>query len=757
VTGRSGQRQAGNRLAVPHKPDVPSAWESAVSPASPDHFRPDIEGLRAVAVAAVVMYHAGMPFITGGFIGVDVFYVISGFLITGLLLREYRQSGRIALTTFYARRMRRLLPAALTVILVTLGLSALTLSVIQLRTVATDAAAAALYVSNYRFALSATDYLAAQDPSPLLHYWSLGVEEQFYLFWPLLVIVSARLLGLRRLWWVVAVVAIASFGLSIWLTGEAQPWAFFSLPTRAWELALGALAAIGVVTLPARWRTITATRIGLGGLAIVAMSIVAIRPDMPFPGLVAAVPVVGALMIIVSGERGEALGARLLAVRPMRWIGRISYSLYLWHWPILLLVPLLIGRNDPITMIVLVALCVVIADLSTRLIESPFRSRRVSRFPAARVAMTGLIVSVLVAGGSLAVGDIAVARLRHPETTPRPDAGALTSPSPSHLVAFGSPVPRLSPGMTAPASTADVGPPSGDGSPLPSQGSTPIPRPTLPPALLAGPLPDNLQPSLLDADGDVAQSLTDNCQAYFTVVTPPDCAYGDLSSPTTVVLFGDSHAAQWLPAIQQLAADRHWKILPMTKANCPPIGQLTWLVAFSRSFTECLDWQEAALSKIESIHPALLFVTFSREFSFVEDGNLVPATQDLSRLQSGMTAMLQRAKAAADRTIYIADTPRPVTNPVNCLADKGLVEDCALMTSDAINSGYAATEEAAAAASGVPIIRPADFLCATDICPLVFGNTLVYRDASHITATFSATLAPILGWYLDVGLSSGTT
>ena len=756
MTGRSGQHQADTRLAVPHKPDVPSAWESAVSPASPDHFRPDIEGLRAVAVAAVVMYHAGMPFITGGFIGVDIFYVISGFLITGLLLREYRQSGRISLTTFYARRMRRLLPAALTVILVTLGLSALTLSVIQLRNVAADAAAAALYVSNYRFALSATDYLAAQDPSPLLHYWSLGVEEQFYLFWPLLVIVSARLLGLRRLWWVVAVVALASFGLSVWLTGEAQPWAFFSLPTRAWELALGALAAIGVFTLPARWRTITATRIGLGGLAIVAMSTVAIRPDMPFPGLVAAVPVVGALMIIVSGEHGEALGARLLALRPMRWIGRISYSLYLWHWPILLLVPLLIGRNDPVTMIVLVALCVLIADLSTRLIESPFRSRRISRFPAARVAMTGLIVSVMVAGGSLALGDIAVARLRHPATTTRPDAGAITSPLPSHGVAFGSPAPESSPGMTAPGATADVGRPSGDGSPLPSPGSTPIPRPTLPPPLLAGPLPDNLQPSLLDADGDVAQSLTDNCQAYFTVVTPPDCAYGDLSASTTVVLFGDSHAAQWLPAIQQLAADRHWKILPMTKANCPPIGQLTWLVAFSRPFTECLDWQEAALSKIEAIHPAFLFVTFSREFSFVENGNQVPATQDLSRLQSGLTATLQRAKAAADRTIYIADTPRPVTNPVNCLADKGLVEDCALMTSDAIDSSYAATEEAAAAASGVPIIRPADFLCAPDICPLVFGNTLVYRDASHITATFSGTLAPILGWYLDVGLSSGT-
>ena len=237
---------------VPEGADDPRPVSGlAGTPTEQGHFRPDIEGMRAIAILAVLVYHMGVPGFPGGFVGVDVFYVISGFLITGLLKRELIATGRVSLSNFYARRLRRLLPAALVVIAVTVAASAFLLSSLRFPDVAGDGAAAALYVSNYRFALNATDYLAATDaPSPLLHYWSLAVEEQFYLVWPLLIMVGARLLSVRRLGWLVLVVGVASLALSIVLTDVAAPWAFFSLPTRAWELAIGAGVALGMLRVP---------------------------------------------------------------------------------------------------------------------------------------------------------------------------------------------------------------------------------------------------------------------------------------------------------------------------------------------------------------------------------------------------------------------------------------------------------------------------------------------------------------------------
>ena len=202
-------------------------------------FRPDLEGLRAVAVVLVLLFHAGVPGFDGGYVGVDVFYVLSGFLITGLLLREADRTGRIGLAAFYARRARRLLPAALLVLLVTLAVSVVVLPPLQIPDVAGDAAASALYVGNVRFAWQATDYLqSAKAASPLLHYWSLGVEEQFYLVWPVLILLVlwGRPLAPRRVATLAATATLASFGLSVWLTGVKEPWAFFLLPSRAWEL-----------------------------------------------------------------------------------------------------------------------------------------------------------------------------------------------------------------------------------------------------------------------------------------------------------------------------------------------------------------------------------------------------------------------------------------------------------------------------------------------------------------------------------------
>ena len=339
------------------------------------HFRPDIEGLRAVAILAVLLFHVGVPLADGGFVGVDVFYVISGFLITGLLLREGEETGKVDLIRFYARRMRRLLPAALLVIVVTLALSAIIIgSPLRLQEIAGDAAAAAFYVANFRFGLEATDYLAVEAPSPLLHYWSLGVEEQFYLVWPLLLLVATRILSLRWIGLFFLVLAAGSFGLSLYWTETLPEWAFYSPVTRVWELAAGALIAVGFLRIPKRLPGWIGGIAVLAGLALIVASVVLISEEMQFPGLVALLPVLGATLVIVGGVNSPTLPGRIILGNPLsRYLGRISYSLYLWHWPLLILIPLQLGTDELGVRLVLAGVAVVLAALSTELVERPFR------------------------------------------------------------------------------------------------------------------------------------------------------------------------------------------------------------------------------------------------------------------------------------------------------------------------------------------------------------------------------------------------
>src|SRR3954464_9447717 len=317
-------------------------------------FRPDIEGLRAVAVLAVVLFHAGVPGLPGGFVGVDVFFVISGFLITGMLWREVERTGTVRLARFYGPRARRLLPAGVLVIAATAAAVAWLLPPLRARTVLGDGVASALYVANYRFAVQGTDYLAADTPpSPFQHYWSLGVEEQFYLLWPALLVGTAWLAGRRSpgarkvvaAVGVLTLVTAGSFVLSLWWTHSSPPWAYFSLPSRAWELGVGGLVAL---TVPA-WRrlppTVAATA-GWAGLAAVLASCCLLDEGTPFPGTAALLPVLGTALLLGAGSRRTSWGPAVVLERPpVRRIGRWSYSWYLWHWPVLVLAPTLVGRE----------------------------------------------------------------------------------------------------------------------------------------------------------------------------------------------------------------------------------------------------------------------------------------------------------------------------------------------------------------------------------------------------------------------------
>jgi peptidoglycan/LPS O-acetylase OafA/YrhL len=383
-------------------------------------FRPDIEGLRGVAILLVVAYHAGVPGFGGGYVGVDVFFVLSGYLITWLLVREAEAQGSIDLAEFYARRARRLFPALAVALFATLAASYIILSPLEQLQLWRTALATAMYASNIFFAFRATDYLAADaETDPLLHTWSLAVEEQFYFVWPLIILFGVRVLGrssgsVRRdggLILTLVAVTVGTFALSVWLTGSRQPWAFFSSPTRAWEFGIGGLAAL----LPSVRSPLVGGRgaslvLGWLGAVGVAGAAVLFSEETLFPGTAALLPAVGTVLVLraCAGDPSRGVGG-VLSARPLRELGRLSYSWYLWHWPVLVLAVALAGGDLPLHYrLALLVVSLGLAEASYRFVEDPIRHNRVlSRRPAYSL---GMGVAVTAAGVLMALG------LRHSAT-----------------------------------------------------------------------------------------------------------------------------------------------------------------------------------------------------------------------------------------------------------------------------------------------------------------------------------------------------
>jgi peptidoglycan/LPS O-acetylase OafA/YrhL len=364
-----------------------------------------VEGLRAVAVLFVVLYHAGVPGIKGGYVGVDVFFVISGFLITGILFRETDQRGRISLIGFYARRARRILPAATVLIVFTVLASYHWLGFLEGNAVAVDAKWSSVFLANFHFASIGTQYFSSQaPPSPLLHMWSLSVEEQFYAVWPLLLLVMALLTRGRRLrlplGLVLGVIVVASFTWSIVETNSNGVWAYFSPFTRAWELAAGGLIAIAAPVWP-KIPTRVAWVLGYLGLLCVVLSGLLYTAQTHYPGSAVAFPVLGTCAVIAAGSALQGSGVELfLRPRPVQWIGARSYSWYLWHWPLLVIPAEYAGTNLSVWKnLGWVTAALVVAMISYRLIESPIRGSRTLR--ARRVASIAMGVVLILA--SLAV------------------------------------------------------------------------------------------------------------------------------------------------------------------------------------------------------------------------------------------------------------------------------------------------------------------------------------------------------------------
>lgn len=368
-------------------------------------YRADIEGLRAVAILLVVACHARVPGFDGGFIGVDMFFVLSGYLITGLLVAEYNQSDRIDFVSFYVRRLRRLLPALLTMLAVTAFAAWWLLPINHQSDQAIAGVAASLWASNIHFSLAELEYFgAAAESNIYLHTWSLGVEEQFYLIWPLLTIFlisrhktagpNRRVLFLGML-----ALLIASFLLNLLLMQLSSRYAFYLMPARAWQFTVGAIISIGAsasVPVNRALREIA----GVVGIALIAVSVALLDSNSPYPGVRAIAPTMAAACLIFAGIGvGETLITRVLSLGIMQSIGRVSYSWYLWHWPVLLLGASVMPVIDGLNKVLLVSLSLLLAVIAFALVEKPVRRNA----NAIRNPVPFLYASLLVIAGTAAV------------------------------------------------------------------------------------------------------------------------------------------------------------------------------------------------------------------------------------------------------------------------------------------------------------------------------------------------------------------
>ena len=650
------------------------------APSSTAEFRPDIEGLRGIAILLVLLFHAGLPWTPGGFVGVDVFFVISGFLITGKLWRESQQPGGLNITRFYAWRIRRLLPAALVAVTVISLIGLLVTAPLDRSELAADGAASALSIANMRF-IGSVDYFAAtSSPSPFLHFWSLSVEEQFYLVWPaLIMLLTWRGGGSRRLIAALLIGVVASFALSLWLTDASPARAFYLLPTRVWQLGVGGLLAlVGVMGASRR-----AGAFAWAGLAAVAVAGVALTAETPYPGIAALLPTAGAVALLYGGAAPGG-PVRLLTAAPLRFLGKISYSLYLWHWPLLVLPIMFLERAlTGVEIAVSVTAAIGVSWLSWRFVEQPFRygdrSRRATSWSAIRVGVAGILTVALFT---------------------QVFAAAL------------------------PSSAVAVGPsPSPSGTPVASDG--PIT------------LPADLTPSLASARDDEERLRGDGCLAFERVTMPPDCEYGVPGSSIAIALVGDSHASHWFPALEAIALERGWRLLTFVKVSCSFTTLPQRNLALKRAYRECTAFNEATVARLTEIKPVLTIIVNRRTFRPIAEG----VTPTIAGAALG--EMVARIPGA---TAILVDTPDPGRDVPACLSRHASDIRACLFTEDAAdNREIGIAERVAAEVSGATLIDLTNKICAAWPCSPIAQNMLIYRDEDHMTETFSRSLATPLG------------
>ncbi|HEV2857262.1 MAG TPA: acyltransferase family protein [Solirubrobacterales bacterium] len=666
-----------------------------MAPDPQNGFRPDIEGLRAIAIGAVLLCHAGLAFAAGGFVGVDVFFVISGFLITRLLLGEVGRTGTVSLARFYARRVKRLLPLSALLLGTVAVLSLILFSPVRAGEVSADIVSCATYTANWHFAAQSVDYFAQDvESSPVQHLWSLAIEEQFYLVWPALLLAVTWVWRRRGasarpvLCVALGVILVVSFALNLRYTQDQPAAAYFSTFGRAWELALGAvLAVLGDVRL----RRLPALAIGWLGIGAIAYATLFFNGETPFPGTAALVPTLGAAALILAGASRQAQGrwssAALLSLGPCRYVGRISYAWYLWHWPALIFAVALWGPLSPLAGVAVVAASWLPTAVSHSLVEEPFRrSKRLVALPA-RALVLGAGCTAIALGAALLLVDLQPTLKTAPESQVR---GALA----------------LKAGYVSQESAEAV------------------------------------RPNPLKAWNDRGESFADGCLVGITGTNSNRCLYGDPEGEQTLILFGDSHAMQYFPPLQKVAKENHWRLIALTKAECTPAEVEVRSMIEDREYSQCDVWREKELGRIEEAgNSATVVMTGDTAYTpYDEDGEELAGKEAAEAMEAGYLATLRRLRDAGLRTVVISDTPAAPHEVPACVSEHlDHLASCAFRRAHAWDKEFEA--RAAKRTPGVHLIDVTREICPQGTCRAVIGNALVYRDDSHLTATFARTLS----------------
>lgn len=648
-----------------------------------DGFRTDIEGLRAVAALLVAVYHIWLGRVSGG---VDVFFVIAGFLVTASLLRQIRRTGGVHPGRFIGRLLVRLLPNALTVLLAVLAATLLILPVTRRGEVLREIAASALYAENWLLIANSVDYLARdRGDSPLQHFWAMSIQGQFYVIWLVLAVlavaVGARAAVHRRLLLLIVLVTVGSFVCSLVLTHLDQPVAYFHTAARAWEFGVGALVAAGLHRIP-RWSAATEGVLGWAGLGLIFTTGLVLPVASAFPGVAALVPVAGATLILLSGEARRGTAAGLLSSRPLVSLGGVAYAIYLWHWPLLVFTLHLRGvdRAGAGEGLFVLGTSILLAYASTRLVERPVRRLDWDRRGAWSAPLAGAAASLLVVGAASVVSAATVPTIPATAGAPLPHWAEAGSRPDFDLQASASP----SPGLAA-------------------------------------------------AVRDLSQAHLDKCQQDHSSSEVRRCSYGDPDADRLMVLVGGSQATHWQPALHEIATQTGWRLDVMVKGECRQgmnlVGDEHGYLGDDRKERLCREWNENVLDLMATERPDLVVGSTT---VITRDGETLPVYYDA----------FWRELAEQDIPLLgIRGTPRAPMNRLECIAEHGTeAAECDFSRSQALAEVNPATELAAELPS-LTVVDLSDWLCSETSCPPVVEDTIVYHDSAHLTATFARALA----------------
>jgi peptidoglycan/LPS O-acetylase OafA/YrhL len=668
-------------------------------------YRPELQGLRALAVVLVVVYHVWVGRVSGG---VDVFFVVSGFLLTGQLVRA-AERGTLDVRGRWSRTLLRLTPAAAVVLVATAAASAVVLPAGRWSQTVRELVAAALYVENWQLAADAVDYAARNNMASVVqHFWSLSIQGQFFLVWPLLVALVALACrstpGLlrMRLTLVLLGVLVTSLVYSVELTTLDQPLAYFHTLTRLWEFAIGGLLALhaGRVVLTPRARVAAGWTGVLGLVACGAVLPVA----TVFPGYAALWPTTCAALVLLAGRTGARAGVdRLLASAPARYLGDISYALYLWHWPILVLY-LVAGARESASLLdgaVIIGTAVVLASLTHHLVERPVLARPARRRTGYRLAAAATAAVLLLAGTWQVVG------ARHDD--PAAALGGDTHPGALALVSGAvDPAPLLPPPVTVFDDWVriehwDCTPMAAFPMDVCTQPRPPAPAPEEPPG---------------EADG-----------AEPFEVAPP---------ARRIVVVGDSHAQQLTGALLPIAERNDWQITTIIRGACP-FSTASEVVPEE---ADCLAWNAAAADEISALRPDAVVTLASRD---VRPG-LTEQTPP------GFVEQWRRLDAQGIPVLALRDNPRFDYSVPDCVQQRADdMDSCGVARAD-VYPDVPPWAEIPDVPANVAFVDIADAVCDPDRCPPVIGNVLVYLDDNHLTASYSTSMADLLAGPIQTAL-----